>query len=353
MATMRQDNRKHHGHSVNARDVARVLGVSQSMVSRAFDPRGRVSPENRARILEAAERLGYRPNVIARSLSTRRSGIVALVMGGLENPFYGELLDRLAMALDGAGFRSLLFRVPPGQDVDCQLPALRQYNVDALIVASASISSRIADEWRRDSRRIVLINRTVLGASVPSVSCDNAAGARQLMDLLIDTGHRRIVYVAGPQHTSTNRGREVGMLARLMERDCPLVGRVDTTAFSFAAGHAAAEQALSARPDAIFFANDILALGGMDCLRGKFGVSIPRDISVVGFDDIRMAAWPAYDLTTVRQPVEEMVALAVASVSGEAGSETRQVVPGMLVRRGSTCDRRRGTIGGNPDPGPA
>lgn len=336
---MTQDQAEPKGTIVTSRDVARFLGVSQSMVSRAFDPRGRVSPENRARIMKAAERLGYRPNVIARSLSTRRSGIVAIVMGTLENPFYPEVLDQLAIALDAAGFRSLLFRVPPDQDVDGQLPALRQYNVDALIVTSASISSRIADEWQRDSRRIVLFNRTIPGTSVPSISCDNAGGARRLADLLVDSGHRRIVYVAGPQHTSTNRERESGFMARLMERGCALAGRVDTSAFSFAAGYAAAQQAMSVKPDAIFFANDILALGGMDRLRGEFGLSIPGDISVVGFDDIPMAAWPSYDLTTIRQPLEEMVALTVSTIAGDAGGATTQMVAGTLMSRGSVGQR--------------
>jgi DNA-binding LacI/PurR family transcriptional regulator len=320
---------------MTSRDVARALGVSQSMVSRAFDPSGRVSAENRDRILQAAEALGYRPNVIARSLSTRSSGIVAIVMGGMDNPFYADVLDQMAAALDAAGYRSLLFRVPPDQDVDGQLPALRQYNVDALIVASASISSRIAQEWRRDRRRVVLFNRTVADESVPSVSCDNEAGARQIADMLVDAGHRRPVYVAGPRHTSTNREREAGFIRRLMERQVPLAGRVDTIAYSFAEGRRAAGEAVAVRPDAIFFANDVLALGGMDRLRHDLGLGVPRDISVVGFDDIPMAAWPSYDLTTVRQPVAEMVRLAVDAATGDDATPVRQVVGGVLVPRRS------------------
>jgi DNA-binding LacI/PurR family transcriptional regulator len=105
---------------VTSRHVARMLGVSQSMVSRAFDPNGRVAPANRARIIEAATALGYRPNVIARSLSTRRSGIVAIVMGGLENPFYADVLDELALRLDEAGFRSLLFRQARMSTINCR-----------------------------------------------------------------------------------------------------------------------------------------------------------------------------------------------------------------------------------------
>lgn len=320
---------------VTSRDVARALGVSQSMVSRAFDPAGRVAKDNRERILRAAEAMGYRPNVIARSLSTRRSGIVAIVMGGMDNPFYTDVLDQMAAALDQAGYRSLLFRVPPGQDVDDQLPALRQYNIDALVVASASISSRIADQWRRNSRRVVLFNRTVRDQSVPSVSCDNAEGAALIADLLVDRGHRRLVYVAGPQHTSTNREREAGFIRRLMERGSSLAGRIDTDAYSFEEGYRAAAAAMSIEPDAIFFANDILALGGMDRLRRDMGLRIPDDLSVVGFDDIPMAAWPSYDLTTIRQPVAEMVRLTVDALTTDEEVPIRQVVAGELIGRGS------------------
>lgn len=324
---------------VTSRDVARALGVSQSMVSRAFDPSGRVAKENRERILRTADAMGYRPNVIARSLSTRRSGIVAIVMGGMDNPFYADVLDQMAAALDAAGYRSLLFRVPPDQDVDDQLPALRQYNVDALIVASASISSRIADEWRRERRRVVLFNRTVADQSVPSVSCDNAAGAGLLADLLVDRGHRRLVYVAGPQQTSTNREREAGFIRRLMERDVPLVGRVDTSSYSFQEGYRAAAEAMAVRPDAIFFANDVLALGGMDRVRHDLGLEIPDALSVVGFDDIGMAAWPSYALTTIRQPVAAMVRLAIGAIAGDEAQETVRQVAGELVLRQTVRSR--------------
>ena len=320
---------------VTSRDVARAVGVSQSMVSRAFDPAGKVAEANRKRILQAAEAMGYRPNVIARSLSTRRSGIVAIVLGGMDNPFYADVLDQMAAALDEAGYRSLLFRVPPGRDVDEQLPALRQYNVDALIVASASISSRIADEWQQDNRRIVLFNRTVLDQSVPSVSCDNAEGAGLVADLLVDRGHQRLVYVAGPQHTSTNREREAGFIRRLMQRGSSLAGRIETDAYSFQEGYRAAGEALSVKPDAIFFANDVLALGGMDRLRRDRSLRIPDDLSIVGFDDIPMAAWPSYDLTTIRQPVGAMVRLAVQAATASEDAAKRQVVPGELVLRGS------------------
>jgi DNA-binding LacI/PurR family transcriptional regulator len=326
---------------VTSRDVARLLGVSQSMISRAFDPRASVSPANRTRIVEAARALGYEPNVIARSLATRRSSIVAIVMGSMENPFYTGVLDQLAQALDEAGLRSLLFRVPPGQDVDDQLPALRRYNVDGLIVASASISSRIAAEWHRDDRRVVLINRTVPDASVASISCDNRGGGRQLADLLLDSGHKRLVYVAGPRNTSTNRDREDGFMERLMERNAGLVGRIDAGEYSFKAGVAAARRVAALKPDGIFFANDILALGGLDALRHELRLQVPGDVSVVGFDDIEMASWPSYQLTTIRQPVSEMVSSAVAAVTAPETARANSIsLPGSLVERGSVMRRQ-------------
>jgi DNA-binding LacI/PurR family transcriptional regulator len=167
------------------------------------------------------------------------------------------------------------------------------------------------------------------------VTCNNEAGARELADLLIDRGHSRLVFVAGPQGTSTNREREAGFIRRLMERGCSLAGRVDTTSYSFSEGYRAAAEALSVKPDAIFFANDVLALGGMDRLRHDFGIGIPSDISVVGFDDIQMAGWPSYNLTTMRQPIAEMVRVTVELITNQDAEPARRIVPGELVSRGT------------------
>lgn len=321
---------------LTSRDVARLLGVSQSMVSRAFDPRASVTPEKRRFIVDAAARLGYRPNVIARSLSTNSSRMVGIIVGSVENPFYALVLERLSRALQQVGYQSLFFSIPAGGEADDQLPFLLQYNVDAIVVAAATLSSGLAREWSRLGRKAALINRTVADVAVGSVSCDNEAGGRMIADHLLDRGYRRIAFVAGRPDTSTNRDRERGFLARLAERRQPLHARADGGDYTFAAGHEAALRLAPQRPDAIFFANDVLALGGMDALRHQIGLRIPEDVAVVGFDDIPMASWPSYALTTVSQPIDGMVSETVALILPDAASPRRIALPGTLIERRST-----------------
>lgn len=326
---------------LRARDVADLLGVSTSMISRAFNPQASISPAMRKRIMEAAEALGYRPNVIASSLSTRRSKIVAVILGTLENPFYAQVLERLSRELQTAGYQSLLFNLAPGQDVDSQLPYLLQYNVDAVIIVSASISSGIANDWTNSGRKVILFNRTLPNMPVPSVCCDNQQGARLAVDHFVATGRERLAFAAGRRDTSTNAERELGFLARLAEVGAKLAGKVDNPHCSFHDGYSAALKLAPAQPDAIFFANDVMALGGVEAIEKELKLRVPEDIAVIGFDDIPMAAWPTYSLTTLHPPLDEMVASAVRLLSVPEGSDenTRIIQPVTLVVRDSTRPR--------------
>ena len=325
---------------VTARQLARQLGVSQSTVSRAFTVHASIAPAMRERVMAAAGALGYQPNVIARSLSTRRSNIVGIVMASMTNPFYPELLEQLTRALQQVGLQTLLFNAPPGEDVDGQLPLLLQYQVDAVVIASATISSAMVQKWTATGRPAVLFNRTVPGAGVTSVSCDNVAGGRAVADLLMRLGRRRPAFVAGRLDTSTNADREQGFTERLAEFGIPLHACGGGHDYGYQPGYQATLQVAASRPDAIFYANDITALGGMDALRQELGMSVPDDVAVVGFDDISLAAWPSYRLTTVRQPMEAMIAATVACLTAnmQASSQVAEalVMPGPLIERAST-----------------
>jgi DNA-binding LacI/PurR family transcriptional regulator len=322
--------------SLTSQDVASMLGVSRSMVSRAFNPAASVAPEMRKRIIDAATSLGYQPNAIGRSLQTRSSKIVALVLGTMENPFYAQVLERLSRELQLAGFQSLLFSLSPGQDVDSQLPFLMQYNVDAVIVVSASISTGVAARWIDSGRRVVLFNRTLPGAQLPSVSCDNVGGARAIVDHLVSQGCRRLAFAAGRKDTSTNIERERGFLSRLAEIGMSFAGKTDGEHCTFNDGYNAAIRLLEHKPDAIFFANDVMALGGMEALRER-GAKIPQDIAVVGFDDIPAAAWRTNSLSTIRQPLDLMATSAVnLAVQHDQASEAKVVHPGTLIVRDSS-----------------
>jgi DNA-binding LacI/PurR family transcriptional regulator len=292
-------------------------------------------------VLKSAERLGYQPNVIASILSRRKSNIVGIVISDMQNPFYPALLDLLTQGLQAIGRQSLLFSAPAGSDISDQLVRLRQYHVDAVIVASATVSSGAALKWAADGRQVILINRTVPDAPVSSVCCDNVAGAEAVADHLHDLGHRRVAYVAGPADTSTNIERETAFTRRVAELGMTLSARIATGQYSYATGREAALEAAKKKSDAIFFCNDIMALGGIDALRDEAGLRVPEDISVVGFDDIPMASWLRYQLTTVRQPMPEMVDLAIdlLSKSADAGPPRVHRIGGGLILRKTTARR--------------
>ncbi|CAN7665769.1 substrate-binding domain-containing protein [Devosia sp. LjRoot16] len=330
---------------LTGRELAKALGISQSTISRAFSEGATISPKMRAKVLEAARELGYQPNVIARSLTTRRSGIVGIVTANMTNPFYVSILQPLARRLQQMGLQTLLFSVPSGQQIDSQLPLLLQYNVDAIVVMTGTISAEMARRWADAGRLVLPFSYTIPELDLPSVSCDNEAGGRAVAQHLVQMGHKRPAFVGGHPHSATSVARGRGFALGLEELGVPLFGRLDTGEYTYEGGYAAALELGRTRPDAIFFADDIMALGGMDALRFGLGLSVPQDISVVGFDNIPLAGWPTYELTTFAQPVEPMIEAAVRLLTRRDGepvtAEHSALLPGTLVQRKSVRARGR------------
>jgi DNA-binding LacI/PurR family transcriptional regulator len=320
-------------------DVARKAGVSQSTVSRVFSPSANVSDDKRERVMAAALELGYSPNAIARSLTTQQTHIIGLVMADLTSPFYPYVLDKFLTRLQAMGKQVLLFTVAEGGDIDDMLPLVMQQRVDALVITSATLSSAMSARCVEMGMPVILFNRYVTGSEASSVICDNVGGGRTVADLFLDTGHTRLAYVAGMQNTSTNTDREAGFRARLDERGYNglIYAQGD---YSYNRGYALGRALLGRAdpPDAIFAASDLVAIGCLDAAR-DLGVRVPEDVSVVGFDDIPMAAWSAYNLTTIRQQVDTMIDETLALVEAKIKApETLPVVrrvPGVVIRRGS------------------
>jgi DNA-binding LacI/PurR family transcriptional regulator len=325
---------------VSSIDVAKRAGVSQSTVSRVFSPDIKVSADKRERVLKAAAELGYHPSAIARSLSMQRTNIVGMVMANLTSPFYPYVLSLFLQRFQSLGRQVLLFTTAPNQDIDEILPHVIQHRVDALIVTSATLSSEMAEQCAQYGTPVILFNRYVLGARVSAVCCDNVEGGRQAANLLLDTGHRRLAYIAGVVNASTNADREKGFTDRLQERGVTEWLR-EQADFTYDAGYEAAVRLLRRpdRPDAIFCGSDNMALATLDAARSEFGLSIPDDLSVVGFDDIPMARWPAYALTTIRQEVRQMIDSTLSFLDAHLADpdtpDRMETVPGKLVVRKS------------------
>jgi DNA-binding LacI/PurR family transcriptional regulator len=331
-----------------AHDVARLAKVSQSAVSRTFTVGASVAPETRDRILAAARQLGYRPNAIARTLITRRSRIVGLVMSYLENQFYPLVIERLSQALQRDGYHVLLF-ISETADADSILADILQYQVDGIVMASTTLSSALAHDCAEAGIPVVLFNRVAqMGAmgrfSTSSVTSENHQGGRLVGELLLRTGHRRIAYLAGLENASTTRDREEGLCEALADGGALLYGRA-VGRYDFAEARKAVLDLFGnpdTRPDALFAANDHMAIAAMETLRSELGLRIPEDVSVVGFDNVPQAAWPSFSLTTVQQDVDQMVAatrtLLFEQMQGEV--QPRSVtVPCLLIERATVCQR--------------
>ncbi|MGB0847459.1 MAG: LacI family DNA-binding transcriptional regulator [Thiolinea sp.] len=325
--------------SVTSTDVARRANVSQSAVSRTFTPGASVSENTRNKVLAAAEELGYRPNALARSLISGRSRIVGLVVAYLENHFYPIVVERLSRALQAHGYHVLLFMTEPGQQ-DKVIGEILQYQIDGVVLASVTLSSHIAEECAALGVPVVLFNRYIADAQASSVTSDNVAGGHKLARFLVNKGFKRIAFVAGQENSSTNMDRERGFIKGLDEAGLALWKR-DVGHYLFEGAAEATRRLLNEdeHPDAIFVANDHMAFAVMDVIRSEYKLRVPEDISVVGYDDVPEAAWPAYDLTTVEQPVDEMIDAAaeilLEQMDKKIISPVHRVAEARLIERGS------------------
>ena len=303
------------GNRATSYDVARVAKVSQSAVSRCFKPGASVSRKMRARVMKAAAELGYQPNAIARSLITRRSNMVAVVISQQTNRYYPEVLVELSRGFSERGIRVLLFTLEHESDIDIVLEQILQYQVDG-VVEAARLSSAQVDLIEQRGVPFVFFNRSLRDRPVNAVCCDQAEGARWLVNRLVGAGHKSFGIVSGPKDSAVSVERTQGALARLAELGIKTATIVagDYSYDSGVAGLRTLREKTGKLPDAVICANDVMALGCMDAARFQIGLKVPGDISIVGFDGVSAAGWKSYDLTTVRQPVRSMAEAAVAMI---------------------------------------
>jgi len=328
---------------VNSIDVARLAGVSQSAVSRVFTPGASVSKAMRERVLRAAAELGYQPNRLAGSLITHRSYLIGIAIAFLGNDFYPLAVERLVRRLRDAGYQTMMFcDREHASSADETVEAFLQYRVDGVILASVSLSTRWVIACERAGVPVVLFNRNQNDPHVSAVSVDNLAAGRIVARFLGSGEHRRIAYVAGLEDVSTQRDREIGFRQGLVAAGLSLFDRAVGNYNLDEARHAARalfDRPADERPDAVFVASDHMAMGVMDVLRFEFGLRVPEDVSVVGFDDVPHASAPSYRLTTLHQPVERMVEDAVEllleRIERPALPPRQTLVPVSLVLRDS------------------
>lgn len=326
-------------HTVTAKDVAKLAGVSQSSVSRVFFEGAKVSEKTRAKIMAAAEELGYRPNEFARSLITNRTKIIGIVMKGVHNPFYPQVLKQFAAAFKEKGY-SMLFVHTNNDEIEAEdVETLLNYNVAGVIITDAVMALNVGEEFKKNKIPVVFFNRKLNSDEFYSVSCNNLDAGRKVAQYFFDQGIAEMAYIAGDADTSTSRDRQRGFQEVLKQKKAAY--RHFSADYTYNGGYTTAMQMIEEgnTPPAIFVANDIMALGVLDALK-KNSIQVPEQTKVIGFDNIEMASWPAYQLTTWEQPIDEMIEATLAYLLTEIAEYTGTAetfeVDGHLIERATT-----------------
>ncbi|MDA8855329.1 LacI family DNA-binding transcriptional regulator [Candidatus Pseudothioglobus singularis] len=326
---------------ITSMEVAKLAGVSQSAVSRVFTPGASSSKKTNELVRKAAAELGYRPNVLARSLITGKSRMIGLVVAYLDNYFYPEALELLSSALQKKGYHVLIFMSGNKEgDIADAVDEILDYQVDGIIAASVSMSSDLAKRCTSAGVPVVLFNRTQDDDRLSAVTSDNFQGGQKVARFLLAGGHKRIGYIAGWEGASTQRDREKGFTEELVRNGQELYAR-EVGNFNSDEARQAARTMFSKQifPDAVFVANDAMAIAVIDVIRFELGLQVPEQVSVVGYDDVPISSWPAYDLTTVRQPANRMVAetvsILIESIENKTTTARRIEIDGPLMVRGS------------------
>lgn len=318
------------------RDVASLAGVSVSTVSRAFTAPDLVHPATRENVLEAARRLGYRPNRAARGLITGKTGNIGVIVPDLGNPFFPAVLAGIQRRAREAEYA--VFLADSGEDprLERELIHAMTKQVDGVIICSSRMSSAELRDVA-EGLDVVLLNRKYPG--LPAVLMNSADGMRQALEHLAAVGHRRCAYLGGPPHSWSNRERLRGLRATSQALGLDVV-ELGPFAPYFEAGMQAADLALAANVTAIVAYNDLMALGVLRRLHERH-VAVPGEMSVVGFDDIPMSHMCTPPLTTVAMPAEQAGRAAVGllldhwSSHATDGNQQRRLDTQLIIRGSS------------------
>lgn len=324
--------------SITSHDVARFAGVSQATVSRALRGDPRVSEATQDRVRHAAQALNYVPSEAGRSLSTHTTRRIGVLVSDLTNPFYPYLIGPLHDELERCGYRMML--LTERSDDALATERLLDHSIDGAVLTTATSGSGLPDALRRKQVPFVFLNRVDGLDDADAAVVDNELGGRIVAQELIALGHRRVALLGGSTDTSSGRDREQGFVGELADAGIALPStRIHRGPYDFDTGYAGLSELLAADPDltAVFCGNDVVAIGAYNAAL-RAGIRIPDDLTLVGFDDLPMASWEAFSLTTIRYDLQAMARAAarllVDRLSGNAPeSAQRAAFTPELVRR--------------------
>jgi len=333
-----QQNRYKH---ITQKEVADKANVSLSAVSRAFTVGASVSKKTREKIEAAANELGYKPNMLAQSLMTNRTRLIGIISSNFENPAFIEVLDLITKELKSRNYLSLIENLTTDSKPEVVLDTLLQYRVDGVLFLSSVLPTIFAEVCAKAKLpAAIMFGRANLSGSISVVTADNYNGGKMGVELLVARGYKKIAFLGGPINATTTIDRKQSTITTLKENDLELVAIEHCDTYSYDAGRTKSLELLTNHPDieAIFCGDDILAIATLDSAR-EMGKRCPEDLGILGFNDMSMASWGAYNLSTVQQPIKEMVSAAVdiiiARIEQPDLPTEQRLLPCKLIERGT------------------
>lgn len=328
------------------KDVALKAGVSTSAVSRTFTDGASVSEKMRRKVEKAAAELGYSPNFLARSLTTRRTKLIGLVSNNFHNPIFLEVFDLFTRGLQDLGLRPLLVNLSNETDPANSVAMLRQYSVDGVIVASSTLPPAFSKAFRDKGIPVVnTFGRYANSPDVHIVGIDNVAAGRLAAQELIVREHKVVGFLGGPETATSTQDRLRGFADEIARYPGIKCTHSFATAYSFQAGRAEMLRLLDmGHAEAYFCGDDVLSIGALSAIK-DVGLTVPDDIGIIGLNDMEMAGWENIALTTIHQPilqiVESSLELMVTMLEDPDRYPEARLFPCKVVERNTLRPRRR------------
>lgn len=330
--------------SVTLKDVAALAGVSRSAVSRTFTEGASVSAKTRSKVEKAAKELGYSPNALASSLTTGRTKLIGLISNNFHNPIFLEVFDQFTRALQERGLRPLIVNLTDETEPANSVRMLRQYSVDAAIVASSTLPPSFAKAFHDAGVPVVhTFGRSATSPEVHVVGIDNVECGRMAARELQARGYRSVGYLGGPQDATSAMDRYRGFMEEIERHPDIEVSHSFAGAYSFDAGRSEMLRLLTVSPaEGYFCGDDILSIGALSALRDH-GLKPGTDIGIIGLNDMEMSRWESIDLTTIHQPIKQIITSSVDLVEEMLKDPKRypeaRIFPCRVIERGTLRPR--------------
>lgn len=326
--------------AITLKEVAERAGVSRSAVSRTFTDGASVSEKMRRKVEKAARDLGYSPNALASSLTTGRTKLIGLVSNNFHNPIFLEVFDLFTRGLQERGLRPLLVNLSKETDPENSVRMLRQYSVDGVVVASSTLPPGFAKAFRDAGVPVVhSFGRYSSAPQVHVVGIDNVECGRMAARTLIARGYSDVAFLGGPESATSTQDRYTGFMSELSAHGQIKSRYSFADAYSFDAGRKEMLRLLKGKPaQAYFCGDDVLSIGALSAVQDS-RFSVPGDIGIIGLNDMEMARWENINLTTIHQPIRQIVSssieLMVAMLDEPDRYPEARIFPCSVVERGT------------------